>query len=141
MKQNRPIPHAPGRRLTKAERKMLASYDNLQHWINRTLVHAVRLKAKEIRYERGRDGLVVEFRSGARVLKAMGPYQRYKDRAIPRLGKMGQQHLPRKFKGETGRFFTVVDDREWNTPIFHTKTKSGERMVVRFVSSKPYKPL
>jgi hypothetical protein len=69
----------------------------------------------------------------------MGPYQRYQDKAIPRLQKMGEQGLRRRYKGETGRFFTVVDDRELNTPIFYTRTRSGERVVVRFTGSKPYK--
>ena len=138
MKQKRPTEHASGRPLTKAERKMLASYDNLQLWINRTLILAVRLKTREIHYLRGKDGLTVQFREGARVIEAQGPYRRYQDRAIPRLQKMGEQGLPKRYKGQTGGFFTVVDNREWNTPVFYSRTKSGERMVVRFISSKPW---
>jgi type II secretory ATPase GspE/PulE/Tfp pilus assembly ATPase PilB-like protein len=141
VKPQRPPRHADGIPLTKTERKALAqvSYDNLQQWINKSFIRAVRLKANEIHYERGKDGLTVQFRYRTDVLKAMGPYQRYQDKAIPRLQKMGEQGLRRRYKGETGRFFTVVDDRELNTPIFYTRTRSGERVVVRFTGSKPYK--
>jgi type II secretory ATPase GspE/PulE/Tfp pilus assembly ATPase PilB-like protein len=138
MKQKKPTRHAGGRPVTNAEGKIVASYDNLQQWINKSVIRAVRLKANEIHYERGKDGLTVQFRKGAEVLKAMGPYKRYQDKAIPRLQKMGEQGLPRKYKGETGRFFAGVDDREWNTPIFYARTRSGERVVVRFTGSKPY---
>jgi type II secretory ATPase GspE/PulE/Tfp pilus assembly ATPase PilB-like protein len=138
MKQKTPTEHANGRPLTKTERKMLASYDNLQLWINRSLVLAVRLKAKEIHYIRGRDGLTVEFRKGTQVLAAQGPYKRYQDRAIPRLQKMGEHGPHKRYTGQTGGFGTIVDNRDWNTPIFYSRTKSGERMVVRFTSSKPW---
>ena len=140
MKQQRPPRYANGRLLTKAERKALAlvSYDNLQHWINRTTIRAVRLKASEIHYERGKDGLTVQYRKGAEVLKAMGPYKRYQDKAIPRLKLMSRMNLSEERAPQTGKFGALVDDREWNTQAFYARTRSGERIVVRFTSSKPY---
>jgi type II secretory ATPase GspE/PulE/Tfp pilus assembly ATPase PilB-like protein len=111
--------------------------DGLQDWIGRTLVRAVTLKAREIQYERGRDGLTVRFRRGEDVLETLGPYKRYQHTAFSRLDRMGRQGLPKRLKGETGRFLTVWDGREWNCPVFHTRTRSGERVVVRFTSSKP----
>ena len=124
---------------TKAESKAPYTHDGVQNWVEKTLVRAGALKAREIRYERGRDGLTVEFRRGNRVLETAEPEKRYQDAVIPRLEKMGQQGLPRRCRGETGRFLTVLDNREWNTPIFRTRTRTGERMVVRFTSSKPCK--
>ena len=140
MKRQRPPRYANGTPLTKAERKALAqvSYDNLQHWINQTFIRAVRLKADEIHYERGRDGLTVQLRKGAEVLEAMGPCQRYQDRAIPRLKLMSQMNLSEERSPQTGKFGALVDDREWNTRVVYTGTKSGERIVVRFTGSKPY---
>ena len=147
MKLKKPTPY-PSRResLAKLKResvaklKKLGIFDNLQHWINRTILIAFRLKAKEIHYIRAKDGLTVQFRKGTDVLKAMGPYKRYQDRAIPRLEKMGQLRSPKRYKGQTGGFGALVDDCKVNMPIFYSRTKSGERMVVRFTSSRPYRP-
>jgi type II secretory ATPase GspE/PulE/Tfp pilus assembly ATPase PilB-like protein len=123
---------------TETERRLQASKDNLGQWIGGTLVRALRMKADEIHYERGRDGLTVQFRKGDKVLDAVGPFRRYQDKAIPRLIRMGQQGLPRRDRKESGRFLTVVDHREWNTPLFYTETRAGERVVVRFTRSRPY---
>jgi hypothetical protein len=139
MKQKQQARPAGKRRLTASERARRARLsDRLQVWISRTLVRAVTLKAKEIRYERGRDGLTVQFRKGNSVLEVIGPCRRYQDKAIPRLNLMGQQGLPKRFKDETGRFLTVWGDREWNCPVTYTRTRSGERVVVRFTGWKPY---
>jgi type II secretory ATPase GspE/PulE/Tfp pilus assembly ATPase PilB-like protein len=147
MKEKRPTPDpsrreslAKLRRESVARLKELGIYDNLQHWVNRTILAAFRLKAKEIHYIRAKDGLTVQFRRGADVLKAMGPYKRYQDRLIPRLEKMGQRHQSKRYKGQTGGFGALVDNYEVRMPIFYSRTKSGERMVVRLASSKPYKP-
>ena len=147
MKQKRPTPDQSGREsLDRLKRESVAKlkkqglYDSLQHWLNRTIILAFRLKAKEIHYVRAKDGLTVEFRKGADVLKTMGPYKRYQDKVIPRLEKMGQWRSTKRYKGQTGGFGALVDDREVSMPIFHSRTKSGERMVVRFTSSRPYKP-
>jgi len=143
MKQGRPTRPKAGSRPTKAERETLAGYDShgLQEWTNKTLLQAVRSKANDIRYVRGKDGLTVQFRKGSKVLETKGPFKRYQDKVIPRLVKMGQQGLPKRLKGETGRFRMMIDDRDWNCPVFYRKTKSGERMAVRFTSSKPSKGL
>jgi type II secretory ATPase GspE/PulE/Tfp pilus assembly ATPase PilB-like protein len=117
---------------------MLAGYDNLQLWINKSFIRAVRLKAREMHYERGKDGLTVQFRKGAEVLKAMGPYKRYQDKAIPRLKLMSKMNLSEERATQTGKFGSLVDDRVWNTQVFYARTRSGERIVVRFTSSKPY---
>jgi type II secretory ATPase GspE/PulE/Tfp pilus assembly ATPase PilB-like protein len=138
--EERTARRAAGKPQTEAERRLLASRDGLGQWIGGTLVRALRMKADEIQYERGRNGLTVQFRKGNKVLEAMGPFVRYQDKAIARLIRMGQQGLPRRSKDESGRFLTVVDGREWNTPLFYTETRSGERIVVRFTSSRPYKP-
>ena len=102
-----------------------------------SILRAVRMKADELHFERGKDGLTVQFRKGAEVLKPMGPYKRYQDEVIPQLVKMGARGLPKKYTGQTGGFRAAVDDRVWDMPLFHTRTKSGERMVVRFAGSKP----
>ncbi len=148
MKQKRPTPDQSGREsLDRLKRESVAKlkkqglFDNLMHWINRIIIRGFRMKAKEIHYIRAKDGLTVEFRKGADVLKTMGPYKRYQDKVIPRLEKMGQWRSTKRYKGQTGGFGALVDDREVSMPIFHSRTKSGERMVVRFVSSKPYKPV
>jgi len=141
MKEKKPTRNAVRRTPGAAELKAMAGIDKLQQWISWTLVHALHLKAAEIRYERGKDGLTVQFRKGSEVLESMGPGRQFQDEAIPRLVKMGEQCLPRRSRGETGRFLYVSGGREWNTPMFHTRTESGERMVVRFTSSKPWKGL
>ena len=123
---------AGNKKLTKAQRAYVARYGLLQVWIERTIVRAVTLKADEILYERGKNGLTVEFRRRGNLLEALGPYKRYQDRVIPRLDLMGRQGLPKRCKGETGRFLTAFGGREWNCPLFHTQTKSGERVAVRF---------
>jgi len=56
---------------------------------------------------------------------------------IPQLAEMGKRGLPGKYKGQTGGLSVGIDDRVWDIPLFHTRTKTGERMVVRFASSKP----
>ena len=141
MQQEKKVRPRSSRKLTKAERKTLAGYDNLQYFITRTIARAARLKAREIRYERGKDGLTVQFRKDNDVLETKGPYKRYQDKVIPRLVKMGEQGLPKTYKGETGRFYMLGNEREWNCPVFHSRTRAGERMVVRFTSSKPWKGL
>jgi type II secretory ATPase GspE/PulE/Tfp pilus assembly ATPase PilB-like protein len=140
MKQQRPPRYANGTPLTKAERKALTqvSYDNLQQWINKSFILAVRLKVNEIHYERGKDGLTVQFRKGAAVLKATGPQKRYQDKAIPRLKLMSQMNLSEECAPQTGKFGALVDDREWNTQVLYARTRSGERIVVRFTGSKPF---
>ena len=138
MKQKKPTRRAGGRPVTNAEGKIVASYDNLQQWINKSIIRAVRLKANEIHYERGKDGLTVQFRKGAEVLKTMGPYKRYQDKAIPRVKLMSQMNLSEERAPQTGKFGALVDDREWNTRVFYTRTKSREQIVVRFTGSKPY---
>jgi type II secretory ATPase GspE/PulE/Tfp pilus assembly ATPase PilB-like protein len=137
VKQRKPTRHPGGKPPAKAERWSVPIHFDLLQWINTSILRAVRLKASEAHYERGKDGLTVEFRRGAEVLKAMGPYKRFQDEVIPALVKMGARGLPRKYKGQTGGFGASVDDRVWDMPLFHTRTKSGERMVIRFASSKP----
>jgi type II secretory ATPase GspE/PulE/Tfp pilus assembly ATPase PilB-like protein len=110
---------------------------NLEQWIGTSIIRGARMKADEVHYERGRDGLTVQYRRGTEVLKTMGPYKRYQDNVIPQLVKKGERGLPGKHKGQTGGFRVALDDRVWNMPVFHTRTKSGERMVVRFASSTP----
>jgi type II secretory ATPase GspE/PulE/Tfp pilus assembly ATPase PilB-like protein len=139
VKQRKPTRHPGGKPPAKAERWSVPVNFGLLQWVNKSILRAVRLKASEARYERGKDGLTVEFRRGAEVLKTMGPYQRYQDKVIPQLQKMGEKGLPKKCKGQTGGFTVGVDDRVWSMPIFHTVTESGERVVVRFASSKPWK--
>jgi type II secretory ATPase GspE/PulE/Tfp pilus assembly ATPase PilB-like protein len=140
MKRQRPPRYANGTPLTKAERKTLSQviYDNLQQWINKSIIRAVRLKANEIHYERGKDGLTVQFRKGAGVLKAMGPYKRYQDKVIPRLKLMSQMNPSEGRAPQTGKFGSLVDDREWSIRVVYTRTKPGERIVVRFTGSKLY---
>jgi len=147
MKQKRPTPGQSRREsLDRLKRESVAGlkkqglFDNLMHWTNLTILRGFRLKAKEIHYIRDKDGLTVQFRKGADVLKTMGPYKRYQDKVIPRLQKMGERGRPLRYKGQTGGFGALVDEREVNMPLFHSRTKSGERMVVRFTSSRPYKP-
>jgi len=137
MIQNKPNRSAARKPQTEAERRLQASTDNLGQWIGKTLVRGLHMKANQICYERSRAGLTVQFRKGEEVLEALGPFKRYQDRAISRLVRMGQQGLPRRSKDETGRFLTVVDGCEWNTPLFYTETSSGERVVIRFTVSKP----
>jgi len=139
VKLKKPTRHPGGKPPAKAERWSAPTDFDLLQWINKSILRAVRLGASEARYERGKDGLTVEFRRGAEVLKTMGPYKRYQDKVIPHLQKTGEQGLPKKYKGQTGGFTVGVDDRVWSMPIFHTVTESGERMVVRFASSKPWK--
>ena len=139
MKQKKPTRHPGGKPPAKTESSSVPIHFDLLQWIHKSILDAVRLKASEARYERGKDGLTVEFRKGAEVLKTMGPYKRYQDKVIPQLVKMGDRGLPKKFQGQTGGFGASVDDRVWDMPLFHTVTKTGERMVVRFASSKPLK--
>ncbi len=139
MRQKEPTQNAGGKPPARAERWSLPSDYNLLQWVNRSILRAVRMKASEMHYERGKDGLTVEFRKGAEVLKTMGPYKRYQDKVIPLLVKMGARGLPKKYKGQTGGYRAGVDDRVWDMPLFHTRTKSGERLVVRFAGSKPWK--
>jgi type II secretory ATPase GspE/PulE/Tfp pilus assembly ATPase PilB-like protein len=141
VKQKNPTRHPGGRPPAKAERWSVPSDFNLLQWTNRSILRAVRLKASEAHYERGKDGLTVQFRRGEEVLKTLGPYKRYQDKVIPQLVKRGERGLPRKYKGQTGGFRVGADDRVWDMPLFHTRTKSGERMVVRFASSKPWKEI
>ena len=136
MKQKKPTRHAGGRPLTNAEGKIVASYDNLQQWIGKSFIRAIRLKANEIHYERGKDGLTVQFREGTEVLKAMGPYKRYQDKAIPRLKLMSQMNPSEERAPQTGKLGALVDDREWNIRVFYARTRSGERVVVRFTGSR-----
>jgi len=139
MKEKRPTTPA------RAESKSAPIHFHLQEWINMSILRAVRMKADELHFERGKDGLTVQFRKGAEVLKPMGPYKRYQDEAykryqdevIPQLVKMGARGLPKKYTGQTGGFGVAVDDRVWDMPLVHTRTKSGERMVLRFAGSKP----
>jgi hypothetical protein len=137
MKEKKPTRHAGGMPPARAEGKPEPIHFKLRDWVNRSILRAVRMKADELHFERGRDGLTVEFRKGAEVLKTMGPYKRYQDEVIPHLVKMGARGLPRKYKGQTGGFGVAVDDRVWSMPVFHAVTKSGEHMVVRLASSKP----
>jgi len=139
VKLKKPTRHAGGMPPAKAERKSAPIHFNLQEWVNTPIIRAVRMKADELHFERGKDGLTVQFRKGAEVLKTMGPYKRYQDKVIPLLVKMGARGLPKKYKGQTGGYRAGVDDRVWDMPLFHTRTKSGERMVVRFASSKPWR--
>jgi hypothetical protein len=137
MKQKKPARQPGGMPPARAEGKSVSGSFNLLEWVNRSILRAIRMNASEAHYERDKDGLTVEFRRGAEVLKTMGPYQRYQDKVIPQLQKRGERGLPRKQKGQTGGFRVAADDRVWDVPLFHTRTKSGERMVVRFASSKP----
>ncbi|MBM3314737.1 hypothetical protein FJY71_02685 [candidate division WOR-3 bacterium] len=139
MKPKKPTPD-PSRKELLAKVKKQGLCDNLTHWVNRTFIAAFRMKAEEIHYIRARDGLTVQFRRGEDVLKAIGPYRRYQDKVIPRLEKMGQSRASRRCKGQTGGFGAVIDDRVVKMPVFHSRTKSGERMVVRFAGSRPYRP-
>ena len=137
MKQKKPTRHPGGKPPAKAEGKSASADFGLLQWVNRSILRAVRMGAGEALYERGKDGLTIEYRKGAEVLKTMGPYQRYRDEAIPLLVKMGERGRPRKYKGQTGGFGAAIDDRMWEIPLFHTSTKTGERMVLRFGGSKP----
>jgi type II secretory ATPase GspE/PulE/Tfp pilus assembly ATPase PilB-like protein len=139
MKQNKPTRQPGGMSPAKTESSSVPIHFDLLQWVHKSILRAVRMKADELHFERAKDGLTVEFRKGAEVLKAMGPYKRYQDKVIPQLVKMGDRDLPKKYKGQTGRFGASVDDRVWDMPLFHTRTKTGERMVVRFASSKPLK--
>lgn len=137
MKQKKPTRQPDGMSPARAEGKSASTNFNLLQWINKSILRAVRMNASEARYERGKDGLTVEFRKGAEVLKTMGPYRRYQDKVIPQLVKRGERGRPRKYKGQTGGFGASIDDRIWEIPLYYTRTKSGERMVLRFASSKP----
>lgn len=139
MKMKKPTRHPGGKPPAKTESSSVPIHFDLLQWINKPIIRAVRMKADELHFERGKDGLTVQFRKGAEVLKTMGPYKRYQDKVIPQLVKMGDRGLPKKFQGQTGGFGASVDDRVWDMPLFHTRTKTGERMVVRFASSKPLK--
>jgi type II secretory ATPase GspE/PulE/Tfp pilus assembly ATPase PilB-like protein len=136
MKPKRPTRH-PGGELARAEGKSAPIHFNLLQWTNKSIIRAVRMKADELHFERSKDGLTVEIRKGAEVLKTMGPYQRYQDKVIPQLVKMGEKGLPGKYRGQTGGYRAGIDDRIWEIPLYYTRTKSGERMVLRFASSKP----
>ena len=127
------------KKLSGVQRKILATYDNLQFWVNDALIQGVRLKAKEVHYERGRDGLTIRFRKGAEVLGTCGTYQRYKDRAIPRLREMAKIEPAGKAKTRTGKFQTIVDDHLWNCRVTWTRTRPGEKLAIRYTSSKPWK--
>jgi type II secretory ATPase GspE/PulE/Tfp pilus assembly ATPase PilB-like protein len=135
----KPTRHPGGKPPAKTESSSVPIHFDLLQWVHKSILNAVRMKASEARYERGKDGLTVEFRKGAEVLKTMGPYKRYQDEVIPQLVKMGDRGLPKKFQGQTGGYGAGVDDRVWDIPLFHSRTKTGERMVVRFASSKPLK--
>jgi type II secretory ATPase GspE/PulE/Tfp pilus assembly ATPase PilB-like protein len=135
----KPTRHPGGKPPARAEGKPEPIHFDRLQWINKRIIRAVRMKADELHFERGRDGLTVEFHKGAEVLKTMGPYKRYQDKVIPQLVKWGDRGLPKKFPGQTGGYGASVDDRVWDIPLFHTRTKTGERMVVRFASSKPLK--
>jgi len=137
VKQKKTTRHAGGMPPARTEGKSAPINFNLLQWVNRSILRAVRMNAGEAHYERGSDGLTVEYRSGAEVLKTMGPYQRFQDKVIPLLVKRGERGRPGKYKGQTGEFGAAIDDREWSIPLFHTRTKTGERMVLRFASSKP----
>jgi len=137
VKQKKPTRHTGGKPPAKAERWSAPTDFDLLQWINKSILRAVRLGASEARYERGKDGLTVEFRRGAEVLKTMGPYRNYQDKVIPQLVKMGERGRPKKYEGQTGGFGAGIDDRIWEIPLYYTRTKSGERMVLRFASSKP----
>lgn len=137
MKQKKPARQPGGMPPARAEGKSASTDFDLLQWVNKSIIRAVRLKADELHFERGRDGLTVQFRRGAEVLKTMGPYRRYQDKVIPQLVKMGERGLPEKYKGQTGGFGASIDDRIWEIALYYTRTKSGERMVLRFASSKP----
>ena len=139
MKLKKPTRHPGGKLPAKTESSSVPIHFDLLQWVHKSILNAVRMKASEARYERGKDGLTVEFRRGADVLKTMGPYRRYQDKVIPQLVKMGERGRPKKYKGQTGGFGAGIDDRIWEIPLYYTRTKSGERMVVRFASSKPLK--
>jgi len=139
VKLKKPTRHPGGKPPAKTESSSVPIHFDLLQWINKSIIRAVRMKADELHFERGKDGLTVEFRKGAEVLKTMGPYRRYQDKVIPQLVKRGDRGLPKKFEGQTGGFGASVDDRVWDMPLFHTRTKTGERMVIRFASSKPLK--
>jgi type II secretory ATPase GspE/PulE/Tfp pilus assembly ATPase PilB-like protein len=134
----KPTRHPGGKPPAKTESPSVPFHFDRQEWVSKSLLSAVRMKADELHFERGRDGLTVEFRKGAEVLKSMGPYKRFQDEVIPQLVRMGDRGKPKKFPGQTGGFSAGVDDRVWDIPLFHTRTKTGERMVVRFASSKPW---
>jgi len=137
MKLKKPTRHPGGKPPAKTESSSVPIHFDLLQWINKSIIRAVRMKADELHFERGKDGLTVEFRKGAEVLKTMGPYKRYQDKVIPQLVKMGERGRPKKYKGQTGGFGAGIDDRIWEIPLYYTRTKSGERMVLRFASSKP----
>jgi len=137
MKQKKPTRQPGGMPPARAEGKSAPTDFDLLQWVNRSIIRAIRLKASETHYERGKDGLTVRFLRGAKALKSMGPYRRYQDKVIPQLVKMGERGRPKKYKGQTGGFGAGIDDRIWEIPLYYTRTKSGERMVLRFASSKP----
>ena len=128
-----------GRKLDTVQRKILATYDNLQFWLNDTIIEGVRLKAKEAHFRRGKDGLTVKFLKGDRVLATYGPYKRYKDRAIPRLKEMAKIGPEKEGNRLTGKFGAIVDSDAWACRVTWTKTRSGENLVLRFTGSKPWK--
>lgn len=122
--------------MSKAMLEKLAGSDELQQWVNKTLIKAVRLKAEEIHYERGEDGLTVQFRRGTEVLEALGPDTRFQDEAIPRLILMGQGWARESDKPGEGRFGAIVDDHEWDCPFTYTKTGTGGHLKIRLTRTE-----
>jgi len=118
--------------MTKATLERLANCDDLQLWINETLVRAVELDATETSYERGDSGLTVQFRRGTRVLETSGPDIRFQGDAIPRLKRMARMDPATESSRLTGEFDVYVGDEEYGLRAESTTTDSGERMVVRF---------
>lgn len=132
MRQDKQARPGTRRAMTRAQLDRLASTDDLQQWVNRTLRQAITLKSEEAHYETGEHGLCVRSRKGEEVLGKLGPYAREKTGAIPRLKQMARIDPAGKGDRLTGTYEAYVDNVVWLFHLTSTATPTGERLVVRF---------